>query len=88
MQGTQLHGTTRTQRTPLADVERRLREHGASKKMREAVLEGIVKAADEEAHPLDLAADEIAKQFRLEPASIAMRLAFVGPGVVAEVGGS
>ena len=31
---------------------------------------------------------EIAKQFRLEPASIAMRLAFVGPGVVAEVGGS
>ncbi len=53
----------RTQRTPLADVERRLREHGASKKMREAVLEGIVKVKDEEAHPLDLAADEIAKQF-------------------------
>lgn len=53
----------RTQRTPLADVERRLREHGASKKMREAVLEGIVKVKNEEAHPLDLAADEIAKQF-------------------------
>lgn len=53
----------RTQRTPLADVERRLREHGASKKMREAILEGIVKVQDEEAHPLDLAADEIAKQF-------------------------
>gem|GEM_PF-5212455 len=31
---------------------------------------------------------EIAKQFRLEPASIAMRLAFVGSGVVTEVGAS
>ena len=51
------------QRTPLADVERRLREHGASKKLRESILEGIVKVKDDEAHPLDLAADEIAKQF-------------------------
>lgn len=53
----------RPKRTPLADVERRLREHGASKKLREAVLEGIVKVDDDGAHPLDLAADEIAKQF-------------------------
>lgn len=51
------------QRTPLADVERRLREHGASKKLRESILEGIVKVKDDEAHPLDLAADEIAGQF-------------------------
>ena len=50
-------------RTPLADVERRLREHGASKKLRESILEGIVKVKDDEAHPLDLAADEISKQF-------------------------
>ncbi|QDV05022.1 Flagellar biosynthesis protein FlhF [Planctomycetes bacterium Poly30] len=55
--------TGRPQRTPLADVERRLREHGASKKMREAVLEGIVKVDVEGAHPMDLAADEIAKHF-------------------------
>ncbi len=59
-----LGGATGTpQRTPLADVERRLREHGASKKLRESILEGIVKVKDDEAHPLDLAADEIAKQF-------------------------
>lgn len=57
------HAAPRTQRTPLADVERRLREHGASKKLREAILEGIVKVQDDEAHPLDLAAAEIAKQF-------------------------
>ncbi len=57
------HAAPRTQRTPLADVERRLREHGASKKLREAILEGIVKVQDDEAHPLDLAAGEIAKQF-------------------------
>jgi flagellar biosynthesis protein FlhF len=58
-----MHAAPRTQRTPLADVERRLREHGASKKLREAILEGIVKVQDDEAHPLDLAAAEIAKQF-------------------------
>ena len=31
---------------------------------------------------------EIAKQFRLDPGSIAIRLAFVGPGVMAEIGAS
>lgn len=50
-------------RTPLADVERRLREHGGSKKLRERVLEGIVAASDAESHPLDLAAVEVGRAF-------------------------
>ncbi len=51
------------QRSPLADVERRLREHGASKKLRERILEGIVKADSPESHPLDLAAIEVGGAF-------------------------
>lgn len=55
------------QRTPLADVERRLREHGASKKLRERVLEGVVAREEREGggHPLDLAAAEVGGAFRV-----------------------
>ncbi|MEL6431323.1 MAG: hypothetical protein AAFR54_19275, partial [Planctomycetota bacterium] len=56
-------GAKRPARSPLADVERRLREHGASKALRERVLEGIVAAEDEDSHPLDLAAVEVGKAF-------------------------
>ena len=56
-------GSGGSQRTPLADVERRLREHGASKKLRELILNGIVKENEQGAHPMDLAATEIAKHF-------------------------
>jgi len=50
-------------RSPLADVERRLREHGGSKALRERVLEGIVAAEDADQHPLDLAAAEVGRAF-------------------------
>lgn len=50
-------------RSPLADVERRLREHGASKKLRERVLEGIVARGANAGHPLDLAADVVGGAF-------------------------
>ena len=55
------------QRTPLADVERRLREHGASKKLRERVLEGVVAREEREGsgHPLDLAASEVGSAFKV-----------------------
>lgn len=55
------------QRTPLADVERRLREHGASKKLRERILEGVVAREEREGsgHPLDLAASEAGKAFEI-----------------------
>ncbi|MEM1449985.1 MAG: AAA family ATPase [Planctomycetota bacterium] len=58
-------------RSPLADVERRLREHGATKKLREHVLEGVVAREKEGGHPLDVAAEEVGKLFdyaTLEPA--------------------
>ena len=55
---------TRTRRrTPLADVERRLREHGASLEMRERVLEAIVQRGAPDGHPLDMAGEEIGRQF-------------------------
>lgn len=50
-------------RTPLADVERRLREHGGSRELRESVLEGVVKLESEDSHPLDLAAKVVGEQF-------------------------
>ena len=55
------------QRTPLADVERRLREHGASKKLRERILEGVVAREEREGsgHPLDLAASEAGNAFEI-----------------------
>ena len=47
----------RVERTPLADVERRLREHGGSPELRESVLEGVVGSLEsDDSHPLDLAA--------------------------------
>lgn len=52
-------------RSPLADVERRLREHGASKKLRERILQGIVQADSSESHPLDLAAVEVGAAFEV-----------------------
>ena len=50
-------------RTPLADVERRLREHGGSRELRERVLEGVVQLESADAHPLDLAAEVVGRQF-------------------------
>lgn len=71
------------QRTPLADVERRLREHGASKKLRERVLEAVVAREDEEgAHPLDLAAVQVGGAFDVASLPLAKGrttvLAFLG----------
>ena len=54
---------TPRRRTPLADVERRLREHGGSPQLRESVLEGVVKLESEDSHPLDLAAKVVGEQF-------------------------
>lgn len=48
-------------RSPLADVEKRLREHGASKKFRERVLEVVAAREDDGTHPLDAAAEVVAK---------------------------
>lgn len=50
-------------RSPLADVERRLREHGASGELRERVLESVVQLGAEEGHPLDLAAKVVGGEF-------------------------
>lgn len=49
--------------SPLADIERRLRENGASKALREQVLEGVAAATASNVHPLDLAAEEIGRAF-------------------------
>ena len=50
-------------RTPLADVERRLREHGGSRELREAVLESVVQLEGDDSHPLDLAAKVVGDHF-------------------------
>ena len=69
-------------RSPLADVERRLREHGASTSLREAVLASVVAAEGQDEHPLDLAADEVGKAFRVAklplPAGETAVVAFLG----------
>ncbi|MEM9382764.1 MAG: AAA family ATPase, partial [Planctomycetota bacterium] len=69
-------------RSPLADVERRLREHGATRALRESVLEGVAAREKEGGHPLDIAAEEVGRLFdyaTLEPApGETAILAFVG----------
>ncbi|MEM9800631.1 MAG: AAA family ATPase [Planctomycetota bacterium] len=69
-------------RTPLADVERRLRERGASRKLRERVLEAVAARESEGAHPLDLAAEEVGRLFSVaqlpQRAGETAILAFVG----------
>jgi len=52
-------------RTPLAEVERRLREHGGSPALRESVLEGVCSLESDDSHPLDLAAKVVGEHFSL-----------------------
>ena len=52
-------------RTPLGDVERRLREHGASPELRDSVLERVCSLESDDSHPLDLAATVVGEQFSL-----------------------